>query len=75
MAPLVLHLLALPPGEDMPAAASKSYLVALDPAYVQQNPVSTIPSWGSTEDAALRPQSNGREQMILDELRSLGYIE
>ena len=73
--PLVLHLLALPPGEDMPAVASGSYLAALDPAYAQRNPVPTIPSWGSTEHAALRPHSDGEEQRILDELRSLGYIE
>jgi len=75
VAPLVLHLLALPPGEDMPAVASGSYLAALDPAYAQRNPVPTIPSWGSTEHAALRPHSGGEEQRILDELRSLGYIE
>ena len=73
--PLVLHLLALPPGKDMPAAASGSYLEALDPAYARNNPVLTLPSWGSTENAALRPQSTGEEQKILDELRSLGYIE
>ena len=59
----------------MPAAASGSYLAALDPAYVRHNPVSTVPSWGSTENAALRPQATDQEQMILDELRSLGYIE
>ncbi|MBD3856618.1 MAG: alkaline phosphatase family protein [Acidobacteria bacterium] len=58
VAPLVLHLLALPPGQDMPAAASGS-----------------VPSWGSTENVALRPPSAGQERMILDELRSLGYIE
>ena len=75
VAPLVLHLLALPPGEDMPAAASGSYLAALDPEYAQNNPVSTLQSWGSTENASLRPQTDGQEQMILDELRSLGYIE
>ena len=75
VAPLVLHLLALPPGQDMPAAASGSYLAALDPAYAKNNPVSTVPSWGSTENVALRPPSAGQERMILDELRSLGYIE
>ena len=75
VAPLILHLLALPPGEDMPAAASGSYLAALDPAWALQNPVSTLPSWGSTEHAALRPRSDGEEQRILDELRSLGYIQ
>jgi len=75
VAPLVLHLLALPPGEDMPAVASGSYLAALDPAWAQQHPVPTIPSWGSTEHAVLRPHSDGEEQRILDELRSLGYIE
>jgi len=73
--PLVLHLLALPPGEDMPAAASGSYLAALDPTWALRNPVSTVPSWGSTEHAALQPRSDGEEQRILDELRSLGYIE
>jgi len=75
VAPLVLHLLALPPGEDLAATPSGSYLAALDPAYARQHSVSTVPSWGSTRDAALRPQSDGEEQMILDELRSLGYIE
>jgi hypothetical protein len=75
VAPLVLHLLALPPGEDMPAAASGSYLAAFDPAYAKNNPVSSVPSWGSTENVALRPQTDGQQQMILDELRSLGYIE
>jgi len=75
VAPLVLHLLALPPGEDMPAAASGSYLEALDPAWALRHPVSTLPSWGSIEHAALRPQSDGEEQRILDELRSLGYIQ
>ena len=75
VAPLVLHLLALPPGEDMPAAASGSYLAALDPTWALQNRVSTLPSWGSIEHAALRPRSDGEEQRILDELRSLGYIQ
>ncbi len=75
VAPLVLHLLALPPGEDMPATASGSYLAALDPAWALRNPVSTLPSWGSTEHTALRPQTDGEEQRILDELRSLGYID
>ncbi len=75
VAPLVLHLLALPPAEDLPAVASGSYLAALDSAYVQKHPVSTIPTWGSTTSAALRPRSDGKEKMILEELRSLGYIE
>ena len=75
VAPLVIHLLALPPGDDLPAAASGSYLAALDPGYALQHPVSTIPTWGSTSNAALRPRSDGEEQAILDELRSLGYIE
>jgi len=75
VAPLILHLLALPPGKDMPAVVSGSYLAALDPAWALQNPVSTVPSWGSIEHAALRPRSDGEEQRILDELRSLGYIE
>jgi hypothetical protein len=75
VAPLVLHLLALPPGADFPAAASGSYLAALDPAYARKHPVSTVPSWGSTDRAALRPRSDVEAQTILDELRSLGYIE
>ncbi len=75
VAPLILHLLALPPGEDMPAVSSGGYLTALDPEYALRNSVSTLPSWGSTEDPALRPQFDGEEQRILDELRSLGYIE
>ena len=75
VAPLVLHLLALPPAEDLRATASGSYLAALDPTYARGHPVSTVPTWGSTRDVALRPRSEGEEKLILEELRSLGYIE
>jgi hypothetical protein len=75
VAPLVLHLLGLPPGEDMPAVASGSYLAALDPAFAAKHVVPIIPSWGSNEHVALRPRTDAEEQRILDELRSLGYIE
>jgi hypothetical protein len=75
VAPLILHLLGLPPGEDMPAVASRNYLAALDPAYAAKHAVPTIASWGSNEHVALRPRTDAEEQRILEELRSLGYIE
>ncbi len=75
IAPLVLHLLGLPPGEDMPAVASRSYLAALDPIYAENHVISPIGSWGSNENVALRPRIDGEEQKILEELRSLGYIQ
>lgn len=75
VAPLVLHLAGLPPGRDMPGAASGSYLAALDPAFVRQQPVGTVPTWGARADFSLRPQTGGAERDILEELRSLGYIE
>jgi hypothetical protein len=75
VAPLVLHLVGLPPGRDMPSAASGSYLTALDPIFARGNPVGTIPSWGTRAAFSLRPQIGGGERDILDELRSLGYIE
>jgi hypothetical protein len=75
VAPLVLHLLGLPPGEDMPAVASRSYLAALDPTYIAKHAVPTVVSWGSNEHIALRPRTDAEEQRILEELRSLGYIE
>jgi hypothetical protein len=75
IAPLVLQLLGLPPGEDMPSVASRSYLAALDPTYAESHVVAPIGSWGSNEYVALRPRTDGEEQKILEELRSLGYIE
>ena len=75
MTPLALHLLGLPPGRDMPGAATGAYLAALDPEWQRLHPVGTISSWGRTEDAALRPRVDGGERDILEELRKLGYIE
>jgi hypothetical protein len=75
VAPLVLHLLGLPPGEDMPAVTSRSYLAALDPTYVAEHAIPTVASWGSNQHVALRPRTDAEEEHILEELRSLGYIE
>jgi hypothetical protein len=73
--PLALHLLGLPPGRDMPGAETSAYLGALDPEWAAMHPVGTVPSWGSTVSAALRPRVDGGERDILEELRSLGYLE
>ena len=73
--PLALHLLGLPPGRDMPGAETGAYLGALDPEWAAMHPVGTVPSWGSTVSAALRPRVDGGERDILEELRSLGYLE
>ena len=73
--PLALHLLGLPPGRDMPGAETGAYLAALDPEWAAVHPVGTVPSWGSSVNAALRPRVDGGERDILEELRSLGYLE
>ncbi len=75
IAPMVLHLLGLPPGRDMPGAERGAYLDAFDPTFGSQHPVGTIPTWGMSASIALSPRVDGHERDILEELRRLGYIE
>lgn len=75
LAPLVLHLLAMPVPDDLPAARSGSYLAALDPGFLASHPPERIATYGSAEAPSHENLENPQQEEIKDVLRSLGYVQ
>jgi hypothetical protein len=72
--PTMLYLLGLPVPQD---AAGKVLLDALDPAFVKDHPVRTIPSYEILGPARGLPggeHDSGLEQEEMEKLRALGYV-
>ncbi|MES1240978.1 MAG: alkaline phosphatase family protein, partial [Acidobacteriota bacterium] len=72
--PTLLYLLGLPVPQD---AAGKVLLDALDPEFVRQHPVRTVPTYQTLGPAEGLPggrHESGQDERELDKLRSLGYI-
>lgn len=72
--PTMLYLLGLPVPEDV---TGKVLLDALDPEFVRQHPVRTIPTYETLGPARGLPggrRESGQDERELDKLRSLGYL-
>jgi hypothetical protein len=72
--PTMLYLLGLPVPKDV---TGKVMLDALDPEFVRQHPVRTIPTYETLGPARGLPggrRESGQDERELDKLRSLGYI-
>lgn len=72
--PTMLYLLGLPVPQDV---TGKVMLDALDPEFVRQHPVRTIPTYETLGPAKGLPggrRESGQDERELDKLRSLGYI-
>lgn len=73
--PTLLAMLGLAVGDDMDG---RPITEVIQPAWLAENPVRSIPSWDTgdwaTAREALRVQQPGDEER-LEQLRSLGYIE
>jgi hypothetical protein len=72
--PTMLYLLGLPVPKDV---TGKVLLDALDPEFVRQHPVRTIPTYETLGPARGLPggrHESGQDERELDKLRSLGYI-
>jgi hypothetical protein len=70
VAPTVLHLLGLPVSDELEGRVLES---ALQPAFRSEYPVRRVPSYGRRPQERLRESAFDRE--MLEELRSLGYIQ
>jgi hypothetical protein len=75
IAPLVLHLLAMPLPEDLPGVRTATYRDALDPAFLADHPPAFIPSYGARAAGSLQELEGENEEEIKDVLRSLGYVQ
>ncbi len=75
--PMILYLLGLPTAADMPHGESDSWQAPLDPAWLLSHPPRVIPSWSwvETSRSAEKASDREREEQVLEELRTLGYIE
>jgi len=78
VAPTLLELAGLPVGEDLDGRVSEE---ALEPAYLDQAPVRTIPSYELIGTSENHPSSAGPDfsapeidGQLLDTMRGLGYI-
>jgi hypothetical protein len=72
--PTMLYLLGLPVPEDV---TGKVLLDALDPEFVRQHPVRTIPTYETLGPAEGLPggrHESGQDERELQKLKSLGYI-
>lgn len=72
--PTMLYLLGLPVPQDV---TGKVMLDALDPEFVRQHPVKTVPTLETLGPAEGLPggrRESGQDERELDKLRSLGYI-
>lgn len=69
VAPTVLHLLGLPRSLEMDGRVLES---AFSPAFRSAHPVRTVDSYGTR--SAGRPTESRFDEAMLEELRSLGYI-
>jgi hypothetical protein len=70
VAPTVLHLMGLPVSDELEGRVLES---ALSPAFRSAHPVRRVSSYGSRPQGRLRESAFDRE--MLEELRSLGYIQ
>lgn len=70
LAPTILHLLGLPVSDEMEGTVLEA---ALDPAFRAAHAVRRVPSYGQRPQGRLRESAFDRE--MLEELRSLGYIQ
>lgn len=75
IAPLVLRLLDLPLGEDMPGAQRRAYERVLPDAYLASFPERRIATWETGRRASGKTVPTNEDEAIKEELRSLGYIE
>jgi hypothetical protein len=69
IAPTILHLVGLPVSEEL---EGRVWTEALDPAFRDAHPVRTIARYGRRRPA---PAASGEGGEMLEELRSLGYIQ
>ena len=70
VAPTILHLMGLPVSDELEGRVLES---ALSPAFRSAHPVRRVPSYGMRPPGRLRESAFDRE--MLEELRSLGYIQ
>jgi len=70
VAPTVLHLAGLPRSRELPGRVLEA---ALDAGFRQAHPVRTVDSYGRRRVA--RPAESAFDREMLEELRSLGYIQ
>jgi Type I phosphodiesterase / nucleotide pyrophosphatase len=69
LAPTILHLVGLPVSEEM---QGRVWAEALTPAFRQAHPVRTVARYGRRRPA---PTASGFDREMLQELRSLGYVQ
>ncbi|HEX2641385.1 MAG TPA: alkaline phosphatase family protein, partial [Thermoanaerobaculia bacterium] len=70
IAPTLLYGLGLPVAEDF---AGKAWTPLFRPELRQRQPLRKIPTWGLREKGG-RVRTSAADEKLLDELRSLGYI-
>ncbi|HEY2295968.1 MAG TPA: alkaline phosphatase family protein [Thermoanaerobaculia bacterium] len=70
MAPTILYALGLPAGEDF---AGRARTELFTEGFRRGRPLRTIKSWGTRQETA-GARSSKADEILLDELRSLGYI-
>lgn len=70
IAPTLLYGLGLPVADDF---AGKAWTPLFRPELRQRQPLRRIPTWGKREQGG-RARTSTADQKLLDELRSLGYI-
>lgn len=73
VAPLCLHLLGLPVGQDMPGGPRGNWLEAVRPEW--RRPIPMIATWETGERRKnVNPVASPIDEQIKEQLRSLGYI-
>jgi hypothetical protein len=70
IAPTVLHLLGMPVSEELEGGVLDN---ALAPAFRAAHPVRRVKSYGARPQG--RPRESAFDREMLEELRSLGYIQ
>ena len=69
VAPTVLHLLGLPVSRELPGRVLQE---SLDPAFLRAHPLRSVASFGRR--GARPAQASAFDHEVLEELRSLGYV-
>jgi hypothetical protein len=69
VAPTLLHLVGLPVSDELSGQVLQS---ALDPAFGEKNPVRRVARYARRRTA---PAASGFDREMIEELRSLGYIQ
>jgi hypothetical protein len=72
---MVLHLLALPAGEDMPGARSGAYRRAFAEEWLRAHPTTTVATWDRGDEGSHVPVGAAVDEELAAHLRSLGYLE